>query len=115
MQQLIADASKHLGGSPCDSSIKYACCKNNRVSQLFNVNMQIIVCNMKYLDRKYQASNMNLTLNMFWVDTKMMLEYAWCIGIDSITTDNCQELSKHNVNQLFLVNVKYICDVSHSM
>lgn len=56
---------------------------------------------------------MNLSLNMYWVDTKMMLEYAWCIGIDSITTDNCQELSKHNENQLFLVNVD-VCHASHS-
>ncbi|KAL5475992.1 hypothetical protein EMCRGX_G025886 [Ephydatia muelleri] len=62
--------------------------------------------------RKYQNSNMNLSLNMYWVDTKMMLEYAWCIGIDSITTDNCQELSKHNENQLFLVcqHLHYVLD-----
>ena len=43
------------------------------------------------LFRRYQGAN--LSLNMFFVNTPLMFHYAWCIGVKSVTTDNCQELS----------------------
>ena len=52
--------------------------------------------------RKYQASN--LTINMFFVDSPFMYCYAWCLGVQSVTTDNCQQLSSINRNPLYEVS-----------
>lgn len=46
--------------------------------------------------RLYQAAN--LSLNMFILDSSFLFSYAWCIGVDTVTTNNCKKLSvfKHN-------------------
>lgn len=44
-----------------------------------------------FMSRKYQAAN--ILLNMYVVQSPFLLNYAWCIGVQSVTTDNCWEFS----------------------
>lgn len=44
-----------------------------------------------FVSRKYQAAN--ILLNMYVVQSPFLLNYAWCIGVQSVTTDNCWEFS----------------------
>lgn len=46
--------------------------------------------------REYQQ--INLSINMFFVESAFMFRYAWCIGIPTVTTSNCKLLSKVNSN-----------------
>ncbi len=49
----------------------------------------------------YQAAN--VSLNMYFVDSVFIFNYAWCVGVESVTTSNCVELSKLNTNTLYQV------------
>ena len=51
--------------------------------------------------RVYQSAN--ISINMFFVESLFMYNYAWCIGVESVTTDNCRVLAEHGTNQLHKV------------
>ena len=51
--------------------------------------------------RLYQAAN--LSLNMFILDSSFLFSYAWCIGVDTVTTNNCKKLSDFKHNTLYQV------------
>lgn len=52
--------------------------------------------------RRYQRDN--LTINMFFVESVFMYDYAWCVGVDSVTTSNCKLLSKPHTNSFLQVH-----------
>ena len=52
--------------------------------------------------REYQ--NANLSINMFFVESSFMYSYAWCIGIDTVTTSNCRYLSTVDQNPFLQVS-----------
>lgn len=55
------------------------------------------------LFRHYQ--NANISLNMFFVSSPFMLDYAWCVGVQTVTTDNCRELSSVHANTLHQASI----------
>lgn len=46
--------------------------------------------------RDYQKANMSI--NMFFVESVFMYSYAWCIGMETVTTSNCILLSTVDSN-----------------
>ena len=55
--------------------------------------------------RRYQREN--LTINIFFVDSPFMYDYAWCVGVESITTSNCQLLNDRQTNAFLQVFQTY--------
>ena len=53
--------------------------------------------------RKYQAAN--LSINLFFVDSRFAFSYAWCVGAQSVTTNNCEELASMAENKFYQVTV----------
>ena len=51
--------------------------------------------------RKYQAAN--LSINLFFVDSRFAFSYAWCVGAQSVTTNNCKELASMSENRFYQV------------
>lgn len=51
--------------------------------------------------RAYQAAN--ISINMYFVDSPFMYNYAWCLGVQTTTTDNCEELASLTSNHLYQV------------
>ncbi len=52
--------------------------------------------------RAYQAAN--ISINMYFVDSPLMYSYAWCVGVESVTTDHCRELAHLTTNTLHQVS-----------
>ena len=40
---------------------------------------------------------------MFVVESSFLLDYAWCVGVQSVTTDNCWQFSQIQENNLYQV------------
>jgi hypothetical protein len=51
--------------------------------------------------RQYQEAN--LSLNLFFIDSVFAFSYAWCVGVDSVTTNNCKRLASLSENQFHQV------------
>lgn len=56
--------------------------------------------------RKYQDAN--ITLGMYFVDSPLMYSYAWCLGVQSVTTSHCKLLSSQATNPLYDVSL-FLC------
>ena len=46
-----------------------------------------------------------MAINMYTIDSVILYEYAWCLGVDTVTTNNCQLLSSHVHNYLHEVRM----------
>ena len=40
---------------------------------------------------------------MFVVESSFLLDYAWCVGVQTVTTDNCWQFSQLQQNDLHQV------------
>lgn len=49
--------------------------------------------------RKYQRANTSII--MFFVDSVFMFRYAWCVGVQFVTTSNCRQLASVHTNPLY--------------
>lgn len=50
------------------------------------------------LERFRQYQSLNLSINMFFVDSTFTYSYAWCVGVQTVTTSNCKYLSTVDTN-----------------
>lgn len=41
---------------------------------------------------------------MYTINSILLYEYAWCVGVVSVTTDKCHLMSEHNNNYLHEVS-----------
>ena len=57
------------------------------------------------LFRRYQKENISII--MFFVNSQFMFNYAWCIGVQHVTTDNCRHLANVPANTLHQVKGLY--------
>ena len=62
--------------------------------------MCVCVC-VCVFHRQYQAAN--LSVNLFFVDSVFAFSYAWCVGADSVTTNNCNQLASLSENKFYQV------------
>lgn len=46
---------------------------------------------------------MGVMINMYTISTKPLLDYAWCLGVESVTTNNCNEFNLRLENHLHQV------------
>jgi len=53
------------------------------------------------LFRRYQDANISII--MYFVNSPFMFNYAWCVGVAEVTTDNCQALADLPANTLHQV------------
>ena len=75
----------------------------------FSLNNRVSITDLSPSCRMYQEAN--LSLNMFILDSTFLFSYAWCIGVDTVTTNNCQKLSGLKHNNLYQVaSTKSLCN-----
>ena len=60
----------------------------------------------------------NISINMYTINSLVLFDYAWCTGVNSVTTDNCLLMDKHEHNILhqvssILLKKYYLCLFSH--
>jgi glycerophosphoryl diester phosphodiesterase len=59
-----------------------------------------------------QLQQMNISVNVYTVDSIVLYDYMWCLGVNSITTNNCDLMSQHNENLLYQrcqLGFAYVC------
>jgi glycerophosphoryl diester phosphodiesterase len=59
-----------------------------------------------------QLQQMNISVNVYTVDSIVLYDYMWCLGVNSITTNNCDLMSQHNENLLYQrcqLGLTYVC------
>lgn len=47
-----------------------------------------------------RLQSLRMAINMYTIDSVVLYEYAWCLGVDTVTTNNCQLLNDHIHNYL---------------
>ena len=60
-----------------------------------------------WLFQDFQGAN--ISLNMFFVDSPFMYSYAWCVGVQTVTTSNCRALA--SVRSNMFMEVCYIYSI----